>query len=179
MMIKTKPKGSDDMAAASSAAREAAQSLLNSLVLPCPFSVRALLQQAQEHRQRPIVLHPVSPEWGGSTGWCGAWLETPTTDHIAFVRDPSTVKTALTVIHELGHVFFDHPGEMLPVTLALGGIDTATVIRARGRAAFGTPEEQEAEAFSTLVLRATMFSNDTDLRIEASPEAALLKARFE
>ncbi|MCW2528617.1 MAG: Cinorf13 protein [Pseudonocardiales bacterium] len=146
--------------------------------LPDPFSVRAFLNQVAQTRGKPIVLHQVEPGWCVSGGWCGAWLDTGDADHIFFVQDTSTVKTSQTILHEVGHVLFDHPGQPVPANVPLGGMEVASVRRVRGRFAFDEIEELAAEAFSTLVLQSTMVGARGDLFVAADPRAALLEVRL-
>lgn len=155
-----------------------AADLIADVDLPEPFSVREFLKQLAARRGRPIILHAVPAGWCGSANWCGAWLDTEACDHIVFVQDWSTVKTAQTVLHEVGHVLFEHPGQPLPDEISLGAVNRADIRRARGRTAFDTPEELSAEAFSTLVLQATMFGVRTDLSLAADPRSALLEVRL-
>lgn len=155
-----------------------AAGLIADVDLPDPFSVREFLKQLATRRRKPIVLHAVPAGWCGSANWCGAWLDTEASDHIVFVQDWSTVKTAQTVLHEAGHVLFDHPGQPLPAEVSLGALDKTEIRRARGRTAFDTPEELAAEAFSTLVLQATMFGARTDLSLADDPRSALLEVRL-
>ena len=150
--------------------------LLRTVGLPNPFSVRNFLNQIADQRSKPIVLHRTRPGWCGSGGWCGAWLDTGATDHIFFVQDVSTFKTAQTVLHEVGHVLFDHPGKPVPVNALFGDLPAETVHRARGRSNFDEINELAAEAFSTLVLQSTMFRAGADLGVPDDPRQALLEA---
>lgn len=110
--------------------------------------------------------------------WCGAWLDTAAADHIFFVRDPSTVRMAQTVLHEAGHVLFDHPGSPIPADVELDGLDRAEVRRARGRTGFADRAELEAEAFASAMLRASLARRGTDLKLASDPRATLLEVRL-
>jgi hypothetical protein len=160
------------------AAFSLAAEMLASLTLPRPFSVRAFLNQLAERRGKPIVLHRVPVGWSGRGGWCGAWLDTNDADHVFFVEDQSTLKTAQTVLHEAGHVVFDHPGQPVPASVSLAGVPRSAVTRARGRSDFEEFDELTAEAFSTLVLQACTFGPGVDLSVPEDPRAALLSARL-
>jgi len=155
-----------------------AAEMVASLTLPDPFSVRAFLSQLAERRDKPIVLHRVPLGWSGPAGWCGAWLDTNDADHLFFVEDQSTLKTAQTVLHEAGHVVFDHPGQPIPASVSLAGVPRAAVTRARGRSDFEEFDELTAEAFSTLVLQACTFGPAVDLSVPDDPRATLLSARL-
>jgi hypothetical protein len=152
--------------------------LLETVGLPTPFSVRTFLNQVARRRGKPIVLHRTQPGWCGSGGWCGAWLDTGAEDHIFFVQDVSTVKTAQTVLHEVGHVLFDHPGQPVPASVVFGDLPAEMVRRARGRSDFDEYDELAAEAFSTLVLQSTMFRARADLGVPDDPRQALLEVRL-
>ena len=147
------------------------------LVLPIPFSVRALLVQLAHERGRRMRLHPVEPGWGGTSGWCGAWLEEPEADHIVYVRDPrSTSRNAGTILHEVGHILLDHPGAPLPPGVILSTIGLTEATRVRGRAHFSSPEERAAETFSTLILQAaTEHPAATEL---SDPRLVRLRSRL-
>jgi hypothetical protein len=160
------------------AAAATAAELLADIEIPDPFSVRDFLKQIADELARPLVLHAVAPDWCGPARWCGAWLETATADHVVFVQDFSTVKTAQTVLHEVGHILLDHPGQDLPSDVGLGAIDRDDIRRARGRTAFSSPEELAAETFSSFVLQRTMFGTQTDWSVDDDPRAALLDARL-
>lgn len=112
-----------------SPALAAARREMKSFGLPEPFSVREFLNLLSLRTGRAIVLHPVAPEWSGSARWSGAWIETGTTDHIAFVQEAWPVRNAQTVLHEAGHILFGHAGEPLPPGLALPGVDMSSAVR--------------------------------------------------
>jgi hypothetical protein len=152
--------------------------LLERVGLPYPFSVRVFLNQIADQRVKPIVLHRLKPGWCGSADWCGAWLDTGAEDHIFFVQDVSPMKIAQTVLHEVGHVLFDHPGQPVPANVLFGDLPAVAVRRARGRSDFDEFDELAAEAFSTLVLQSTMFRARTDLGVPDDPRQALLEVRL-
>lgn len=155
-----------------------AREMASAFELPTPFSVRAVLRKLERDRGRRIRLHPVPPGWGGTSGWCGAWLPEPGTDHIVFVRDPaSTVRNALTVLHEVGHMVLAHEGAPLPPGVDLQVVGLPSVGGGRGRTAFDDPEEEAAEVFSSMLLRQALARGSVDLD-DTDPQSVLLKARL-
>lgn len=157
-----------------------ARNLAATVKLPTPFSVRALLLDLEVARRRRIVLHPVEAGWAGTSGWCGAWLEEVDVDHIVFIRDPlSTVRNAGTVLHEVGHILLNHLGAMVPRTVDLTSLGLSSVRRARGRTAFGDPEERAAETFSSLVLQSALARGAVALDADTvDPRALRLQSRL-
>lgn len=139
------------------------QSTLDQLSLPRPFTIDALCQELSAQRRRPLHLHPL-PEQAARNSICGMWLATETDDHIFFEQRTSRVHQEHIVLHEIGHLLFDHCGTDLghggaPQAL-LPDLSPQLVQRLLGRTSYTNRQEQEAEMLASL------------LRIRASPSAA-------
>ncbi|TXC99760.1 hypothetical protein [Streptomyces sp. ISID311] len=139
------------------------QSVLDQLSVPHPFTIDALCQELSAQRRRPLHLHPL-PQQVARNSICGMWLATETDDHIFFEQRTSRVHQEHILLHEIGHMLFDHCGTDLgrgEVSQALlPDLSPQLVQRLLGRASYTNRQEQEAEMLASL------------LRIRASPTAA-------
>ncbi|MFI6093518.1 hypothetical protein [Streptomyces sp. NPDC051218] len=138
------------------------QSILDQLSVPRPFSIDTLCQEVSAQRGRPLHLHPL-PQQATGKSICGIWLATETDDHIFFEQRTSRAHQEHIVLHEIGHMLFDHSGTDLGHGEAsqalLPDLSPQLVRRILGRASYTNHQEQEAEMLASL------------LRIGASPTA--------
>ncbi|MGW5446082.1 hypothetical protein [Streptomyces asiaticus] len=58
-------------------------------------------------RARPLRLHPLPAE-AAATGACGLWLATDAEDHIFYERRTVPLHQEHIVLHEIGHLLFNH-----------------------------------------------------------------------
>ncbi|RLU79971.1 hypothetical protein CTZ27_36105 [Streptomyces griseocarneus] len=139
------------------------QSVLDQLSVPHPFTVDALCQELSARRRRPLHLHPL-PQQAARNNICGMWLATETDDHIFFEQRTSRVHQEHILLHEIGHMLFDHHGTDLGHSEASQGLlpdlSPELVKRLLGRTSYTNRQEQEAEMLASL------------LRIRASHSAA-------
>ncbi|MGX1758397.1 hypothetical protein ACWIG5_16070 [Streptomyces lydicus] len=140
------------------------QSALDQLSLPRPFTIDALCQELSAQRKRPLHLHPL-PEQAARNSICGMWLATKTDDHIFFEKRTSRVHQEHIVLHEIGHMLFDHRGADLehgevPQVL-FPDLNPQVVQQVLGRASYTNRQEQEAEMLASLLrIRAKFTPSD-------------------
>ncbi|RSS74045.1 hypothetical protein [Streptomyces sp. WAC06614] len=142
--------------------RRRCEAILGQLDLTHPFSLDALCERIAERRGRPIVLHPL-PREAAESGICGLWLGTATADYVFYEAQTTPVHQEHIVLHELGHILFDHNSLEGEET----GDGTAPVIL--GRTNYTTRQEQEAE------MLASMIRTRAGLRPAAEPQDTLAK----
>ncbi|UGY92298.1 ImmA/IrrE family metallo-endopeptidase [Streptomyces gobiensis] len=134
--------------------RQRCQSVVDQISLPQPFSVDALCRHIAGQRGRPLYLHPLPPE-ASSAGTCGLWLATATDDHIFYERHTSRLHQEHIVLHELGHMLFNHyaveEGDADGVGRLLSSLDQQAVKHLLGRTNYTTRQEQEAEMLASLI----------------------------
>ncbi len=123
-------------------------------LLPEPFSLDALCRRLSEQRGRPLHLHPL-PAQAASAGACGLWLATPDDDHIFFEQRTARPHQEHIVLHEIGHMLFDHhslgSGETGGVADLLTDLSPGLVGRLLARTDYTTRQEQEAEMLASLI----------------------------
>ncbi|MDH6134293.1 hypothetical protein P3T37_003695 [Kitasatospora sp. MAA4] len=120
---------------------------------PIPsFSVETVCTRLSALRGRPLHLLPL-PEGAAAAGACGLWLATDAQDYIFFEQQTSRPHQEHIVLHEIGHMLFDHPGlELLDGLLPsdrLGSPELAR--RLLARTDYTTRQEQEAEMLASLI----------------------------
>ena len=76
--------------------------------IPDPWSINEFLDRLERCRGRDIDLCAVSWMPGESTG---AWLRYPDHDVIAYAANTSSLHQDLIILHEVGHLLFDHRGQ--------------------------------------------------------------------
>lgn len=135
--------------------RRRCQTLLDGLHLPRPFSVGALCSQLAEERGRPLHLHPM-PARSAGEGACGLWLATATDDHIFFEQHTAPLHQEHIVLHEIGHLLFDHKAyDTAAAGVALGSlfrtVNPDLIRRMLGRTNYSSRQEQEAEMLASLI----------------------------
>ncbi|WP_199807684.1 ImmA/IrrE family metallo-endopeptidase [Streptomyces griseus] len=123
--------------------------------VPRPFSAETLCRNIARQRGRGIHLHTLPPG-GAVVGACGVWLATATDDHIFYENQTSRVHQEHIVLHELGHLLFNHHavndtmytdvmGSFLP------DLDPRMVTHLLGRTNYTTRQEQEAEMLASVI----------------------------
>ncbi|WP_236669580.1 hypothetical protein [Streptomyces antimycoticus] len=128
--------------------------MIGRLELPHILSVEALCRHLAAQRARPLRLHPL-PHEAATIGACGLWLATESEDHIFYEQRTALVHQEHIVLHEIGHMLFNHrtvalDGEVGWGTL-LPDLDIRTVQRLLGRTNYATDQEQEAELFASIL----------------------------
>jgi len=134
--------------------RRRCQAVIDQLALPHPLSVEVLCRHLAALRKRPLRLHPLPPE-AATTGTCGLWLATDAEDHIFYEQRTALLHQEHIVLHEIGHLLFDH--KMLALdgeagwVMLLPDLDMSAVQQLLHRTNYATDQEQEAELFASLL----------------------------
>lgn len=131
------------------------RSAVGRLSLPSPFSVAELGQRLAQQRRRPLYVHPLPVE-AAASGACGLWLATQADDHIFVEEGTSPPHREHIVLHEIGHMIFDHHplepgGDTAVVAPFLPDLDARLVERLLARARYSTRQEREAEILASLI----------------------------
>ncbi|GAA3036032.1 hypothetical protein FHS39_002164 [Streptomyces olivoverticillatus] len=134
--------------------RRHCQAVVDGLSLPRPFSAEALCRQLSEERGRPLHVLPL-PAAASAAGACGLWLATGTSDWIFVEQCTSPAHQEHIVLHEIGHMLFDHHNLVLDDEQDLSHLFTDLgpnlLRRFLARANYSTRQEQEAEMVASLI----------------------------
>jgi len=103
------------------------------------------------HRERPIILRPVT----GWVGPCGLWVGGPSADLIFYEQETSPLHRDHIILHEASHLICGHssaeiPPSALSVTL-FPDLRPDAVWQVLQRATYAAGEEQEAELLASLI----------------------------
>lgn len=133
--------------------RKRCQALVSALDLPSPFSVEALVRELSARRGRPIRIHTLTI--GSAVDACGLWIATASCDHI-FVEEKTTrFHQEHIVLHEIGHILWDHgsgEGENhSALATLLPDLRPDVVSRLLARTSYTSEQEQEAELVASLI----------------------------
>ncbi|GAA2721285.1 MULTISPECIES: hypothetical protein [Streptomyces] len=159
--------------------RRRCEAMLDELDPPRPFSLDELRRALVRRRGRPLHLHPL-PLQAAASGACGLWLATDTDDHIFYEQRTTRAHQEHIVLHEIGHMLFDHRSlrsdDFGGLAALLPDLSPRLIRRLLGRTDYTTREEQEAEMFAS-VLRTWQGRHDAPAPggagLPAGPEAAL------
>ena len=123
------------------------------MTVPEPFSLARFQAQLAESRGRPLYLHRIDPQ-PGTGAPCGMWLSTAGADHIFYVAGSSRLHQQNIILHEIGHMLWDHTlgGRTDAVATLLPDLDPAMVARTLLRTSYSAPQEQEAEMMAAIIL---------------------------
>ncbi|HZG04299.1 MAG TPA: hypothetical protein VE546_12110 [Streptomyces sp.] len=128
--------------------------ILKKLDLPPRPSAARVCQLVEEQRKRPLYVRPLPLRT--TAGTCGVWLATDTADFVFHEVNTTRPHQDHIILHEVGHLLFQHHGLDLPGTRlladALPDLDPRLVRRLLQRTAYTTEQELEAEMFASLVL---------------------------
>ncbi|CAM5256525.1 hypothetical protein SALBM135S_01589 [Streptomyces alboniger] len=132
--------------------RRRCRPLLGQLTLPQPFSIEALCAQLAARRRRPLCLHPL-PAQAAAAGACGLWIATDTDDHIFYEQRTVRARQEHIVLHEIGHMLFDHhtTADADTPSRLLSDLSPRLVRRLLARTDYSSRQEQEAEMLATLI----------------------------
>lgn len=141
--------------------------------VPEPFDLAQFQAEISHARGRPLHLHQVAPNPGAGAP-CGMWLATAEADHIFYVPGSSELHRQNIILHEIGHMLWEHElaGNTNAVAALLPDLDPAMVARALLRTSYSTPQEQEAEMMAAVVLERSGWST-------AEPRASGVLARLQ
>ncbi|MCC3776392.1 hypothetical protein [Streptomyces sp. UNOB3_S3] len=133
--------------------RRRCEEVLDRVNRPEPFSLTSFCRHVAERRGRALHLHPL-PETVALAGACGVWLATDTDDHIFFEQRTTRVHQEHIVLHEIGHMLFDHhmldEDGPLPAGL-LPDLGAGLVNRLLARTNYTSLQEREAEMLATMI----------------------------
>ncbi|GAB1640252.1 hypothetical protein [Krasilnikovia sp. MM14-A1259] len=129
------------------------QAVVDSLSLPRPFSVDALLDGLAVRRGRPIKIHTLR---GAITAdACGLWISTELSDDIFVEERTTTFHREHIILHEIGHLLCDHGasggGASTMFARLLPDLDPALIRRFLARTNYTSAQEQEAELVASLI----------------------------
>ncbi|MCL7494764.1 hypothetical protein AB0K49_18300 [Streptomyces decoyicus] len=133
--------------------RKRCQALVNTLELPRPFSVDALVCELSAHRGRPIRIHtvPISD----ATNACGLWVSTDVSDDIYVEKKTTKFHQEHIILHEIGHILWNHCITDQETRSALStlfpNLSPDMVGRLLARTNYTTEQEQEAELMASLI----------------------------
>ncbi|MEV5598087.1 hypothetical protein [Streptomyces sp. NPDC052496] len=86
---------------------------------------------------------------------CGLWLATDTDDHIFFEARTAPLHQEHIVLHEIGHLLFDHQmaadGRHGGLGTVLADLSPRLIQRLLARTNYSTRQEQEAEMLASLI----------------------------
>jgi hypothetical protein len=145
------------------------EDMISTLIIPRPFDIDRFLAILSETRGRSIQLIPTSPD---ADLPCGMLISTDVADYIYFVDNVSPLQSQHTVMHEVGHLVFNHGAtsdtcdqppyasgtEALQVLLP--NLAPGLVRRILGRTMYACEQEREAELFASLVLARASTSRE-------------------
>ncbi|MEV1050135.1 hypothetical protein [Streptomyces sp. NPDC049887] len=132
------------------------RNLAEQIQLPQPFSMASFRDHVAAHRGRPLHLHALPLE-AATAGACGLWLATTADDHIFYEQHTSTLHQEHIVLHEFGHMLFDHhpmteeADDGDPLRTVLPDLDPRMIGRLLGRTNYSTRQEREAELLASLL----------------------------
>ncbi|MEU7176389.1 hypothetical protein ABZ949_33480 [Micromonospora tulbaghiae] len=132
--------------------RRRCRPLLRRLDLPHPYSLETLCAHLVAYRRRPLRLHPL-PLQAVAAGACGLWIATDTDDHIFYEQRTARSHQEHIVLHEIGHMLFDHHAltDAGALKALFGDLSPRLVSRILARTNYSTSQEQEAEMLATLI----------------------------
>jgi hypothetical protein len=120
---------------------------------PADLTLSRLLEQVSVKRERELFLW----ELPLPTPMFGAVMAGPNTDYIVYEQNTPQFHRDHIVLHEIGHLVLGHPVLTVTEDLKPGTDLRQLLLSAAMRVSrFELPEEQEAEAFATLVQRLVM-----------------------
>lgn len=154
------------------------EQLLATLDIPVPLDVGEMCRRVATRRGRELKLFPQDTARDGLPS--GLWADMPDRDELYYDAGTSPAHQDLIVLHELGHILFDHyPAGGLAAVIAAANPEVAGAAhRMLCRGEYGEQEELEAETFATLVVE--RYGNAaTQPRPGDGDLAARLRSTFE
>ncbi len=141
--------------------RRRCEERLADLPLPDPFGVPQLVRNMEAARGRRIVLMPLPGHLQHPDTVCGLRVKTPDWTLVLFKRRATENQTNHTILHELGHEWFDHGSSLTPEELhrqiphlgprLIARFTTGAGVSVQARSHYGTVEEREAEVAASLI----------------------------
>ncbi|MGW4528412.1 hypothetical protein [Amycolatopsis sp. NPDC004378] len=162
---------------------ERCEALIDTLIIPRPFDIDRFLAALAEKRGKKIKLIPGRL---GADQPCGMLISTTEIDYIYCASNVPPLQSQHTVMHEVGHLLFDHctsssSCDEAPrvagddaLRLLLPTLSPALVRRILGRTVYATDQEREAELFASLVLARVSSTRDTYLGLASRHDDRLV-----
>ena len=130
--------------------------IAESLTIPAPWDLTALLHTVACGRGKPIRL--IAHAGLASTGQtCGLWIGRAEDDIIVYDSATSEYHAEQIILHELGHILLGHSdgaamGSPAALEQLISDVPASTVRHMLGRSAFDDEQECQAELFASLVM---------------------------
>ncbi|MER8103323.1 toxin [Kitasatospora sp. NPDC094016] len=134
--------------------RRDCEALLADLPIPDPFDVSAFVAALAKQRGRPIALEPLPEDVSPSTP-TGLWVRLPSIDVVFYKQNTSVPHQTLIILHELGHMIWEHECRVQQDVLAsiFPDLDAETVASVLlTRAGYADLEEAQAEMLALLLM---------------------------
>lgn len=120
--------------------------LLSEFALEAPIELEALTERLAACRDRPLHIHPMPEDMRREA--CGVWIATDRGDWIFYDPVASPPHRLHIVLHEIGHMLFDHDGGVARVVLRTQTPDSNLIRRFASRGRYEDRSEREAEMFA-------------------------------
>lgn len=138
--------------------RKRCEGEIQRLRIGTPLDVAALCERLAERRGRPLHLLALTSRTSNPSG---LWVAAKKADYIFYDESVGEAHRAHIVLHEIGHMVFEHSGvaelDDLTARLLAPNLDPKVVRQLLCRDSYGNEHEQEAELFATLVLMRAGF----------------------
>jgi hypothetical protein len=148
--------------------RRACERRLDGLRIPRPFDLDAFMVSVQNQRGgRRIHIQP-SPIPASEVSPYGMWVATHDADFIVYEPETTPLHRAQIVLHEVGHMLFDHHSDEVVdpriLSVLFPDLDPAIVKLVLSRHDHHKREDEfEAEMFASLVLETAGYEPDPAL----------------
>jgi hypothetical protein len=131
--------------------------------IPRPWSMSEYLDAVTVYRGRSIVLRPVeSSVLAGSGCGSGLWIALPHNDVIVYGSDTTEGHADHIILHEVGHMLFDHGGDTEQSALVsafaefMPSVEPDSIRKVLARTVYDNEDEREAELFADMVMVSAM-----------------------
>ena len=157
--------------------RGTCESMADGLNIPDPFRLEEFCAKIGQNRHRPITL---APHAFGDCGVTGVWVATPSVDYIFFEKNTPRPHQEHIVLHEVGHLLWDHPAVEPGASADLfQDLDPNMVERVLHRAhRYEVRQEREAETLATVILRRIRMQQGRPAGGSAQPDPTGTLARI-
>ncbi|WP_439656044.1 toxin [Lentzea sp. HUAS TT2] len=158
--------------------RKRCEEEIRRLRISTPLDVTALCERLAEQRGRPLHLLALTSRTSNPSG---LWVAAKKADYIFYDESVGEAHRAHIVLHEIGHMVFEHAGvaelDDLTARLLAPNLDPKVVRQLLCRDSYDNEHEQEAELFATLVLMRAGFEVVGTVESDVEDDAALARLR--
>ncbi|MDX8048608.1 ImmA/IrrE family metallo-endopeptidase [Lentzea sp. BCCO 10_0798] len=158
--------------------RKRCEEEIRRLRIGTPLDVTALCERLAEQRGRPLHLLALTSRTSNPSG---LWVAAKKADYIFYDESVGEAHRAHIVLHEIGHMVFEHAGvaelDDLTARLLAPNLDPKVVRQLLCRDSYDNEHEQEAELFATLVLMRAGFEVVGTVEPDVEEDAALARLR--